>query len=236
MDSSKQAPRTIQNDEFVRKLGSSRAPNIPTINPKALQMNGVYQTLLGCILQIKKLAPAITMTQKIIGIISVVLNADSSVELIRSSRNARNIDAKKVNKDNPKAGILAKPDFFASFPIFVGVFASSKIMNICRQVNRSAFSKSCLTDIPTSHHIKPCKQIFSNMKYGVNRVTFVGNVGEVPRVTKRDGEAFMANFPLATNEFYMNKEGEEASKTEWHRIVNLSGTFISIIILNRMLN
>ena len=63
------------------------------------------------------------------------------------------------------------------------------------------------------------------MKYGVNRVTLVGNVGEVPRVTERDGEAFVANFPLATNEFYKNKEGEEVSKTEWLRIVNMYGTF-----------
>jgi single-stranded DNA-binding protein len=39
------------------------------------------------------------------------------------------------------------------------------------------------------------------MKYGVNRMTLVGNVGEVPRVTERDGEAFVANFPLATNEY-----------------------------------
>ncbi|RLA26291.1 MAG: hypothetical protein DRR11_20065 [Gammaproteobacteria bacterium] len=76
-----------------------------------------------------------------------------------------------------------------------------------------------LTDIPTPHHIKPCKQIFSIMQYGVNRVTLVGNVGEVPRVTERDGEAFVANFPLATNEFYKNKEGEEVSKTEWHHSV-----------------
>ena len=76
-----------------------------------------------------------------------------------------------------------------------------------------------LTDIPTPHHINPCNQILTIMKYGVNRVTLVGNVGEVPRVTERDGEAFVANFPLATNEFYKNKEGEEISKTEWHRIV-----------------
>ena len=62
------------------------------------------------------------------------------------------------------------------------------------------------------------------MKYGVNRVTLVGNVGEVPRVSEREGEAFVANFSLATNEFYRNKEGEEGNKTEWHRIVNLSGT------------
>jgi single stranded DNA-binding protein len=66
------------------------------------------------------------------------------------------------------------------------------------------------------------------MKYGVNRVTLVGNVGEVPRVTERDGEAFVANFPLATNEVWKDKEGEEVSKTEWHRNVYMSGTFNSI--------
>jgi len=74
------------------------------------------------------------------------------------------------------------------------------------------------------------------MKYGVNRVTLVGNVGEVPRVTERDGEAFVANFPLATNEFYKNKEGEEISKTEWHRIVYLSGKSRPATILGGMLN
>jgi single-strand DNA-binding protein len=57
------------------------------------------------------------------------------------------------------------------------------------------------------------------MKYGVNRVTLVGNVGEVPRVSERDGEAFVANFPLATNEVWRDKEGEEIRRTEWHRIV-----------------
>jgi single-strand DNA-binding protein len=62
------------------------------------------------------------------------------------------------------------------------------------------------------------------MKYGVNGVTLVGNVGEVPKVSERDGEAFVANFSLATNEFYKNKEEEEVSKTEWHRIVYMSGT------------
>ena len=62
------------------------------------------------------------------------------------------------------------------------------------------------------------------MKYGVNRVTLVGNVGEEPRVSEREGEAFVANFPLATNEFYRNKEGEEVQKVEWHRIVYMSGT------------
>lgn len=52
---------------------------------------------------------------------------------------------------------------------------------------------------PHPHHIKPCKPILSIMKYGVNRVTLVGNVGDEPRVPEHAGEAFLANFPLATN-------------------------------------
>ena len=52
-------------------------------------------------------------------------------------------------------------------------------------------------------------------------------MGEVPRVTERDGEAFVANFPLATNELYRNKEGEEVSKTEWHHSVVFDVTLIS---------
>ena len=75
--------------------------------------------------------------------------------------------------------------------------------------------------------MNPCNQILSVMKYGVSRVTLVGNVSEVPKVSEREGEAFVANFPLATNEFYKNKEGEEVNKTEWHRIVNMSGAFVS---------
>ena len=33
-----------------------------------------------------------------------------------------------------------------------------------------------MTDLPTSQHINPCNQILHIMKYGVNRVTLVGNV------------------------------------------------------------
>ena len=61
-------------------------------------------------------------------------------------------------------------------------------------------------------------------------------MGEVPRVSEKEGEAFVANFPLATNEFYKNKEGEEVSKTEWHRIVYMSGTFISATYSGSMFN
>ena len=46
------------------------------------------------------------------------------------------------------------------------------------------------------------------MKYGVNRVTLVDYVGEAPKVSEREREAFVANFPLATNEDWKDKEGE----------------------------
>ena len=48
-------------------------------------------------------------------------------------------------------------------------------------------------------------------KYEVHRVTLVGNVGEVFLVSEREREAFVANFPLATNQFYRNKEGEDVN-------------------------
>ena len=41
----------------------------------------------------------------------------------------------------------------------------------------------------------------------------------------------MAYFQLATNEYYRNKEGEEVSKTEWHRIVNMYGIFSETVYL-----
>ena len=67
-------------------------------------------------------------------------------------------------------------------------------------------------------------------------MTLVGNVGEVPRVSEREGEAFVVNFPLATNELYRNKEGEQIAKTEWHRIVYMFGTFISTTFAKSMSN
>ncbi len=57
------------------------------------------------------------------------------------------------------------------------------------------------------------------MKNGINKVTLVGHVGEAPRVSEKEGEAFVANFPLATNEVFRNKSGEEVSQTQWHKIV-----------------
>ena len=57
------------------------------------------------------------------------------------------------------------------------------------------------------------------MKNGVNKVTLVGNVGDEPKINHFDNDGLVANFPLATNEVYIDKNGGEVKKTQWHRIV-----------------
>jgi single-strand DNA-binding protein len=57
------------------------------------------------------------------------------------------------------------------------------------------------------------------MKRGINKVTLLGNVGDDPRVNQINDEHKVARFPLATNEVYFDKEGNEVQKTEWHNVV-----------------
>lgn len=54
---------------------------------------------------------------------------------------------------------------------------------------------------------------------GVNKVILVGNLGKDPEVRHLESGRAVANFSLATTEFYKNKNGERVSNTEWHNIV-----------------
>jgi single-strand DNA-binding protein len=53
----------------------------------------------------------------------------------------------------------------------------------------------------------------------VNKVVLVGNAGQDPEVRHLDSGVAVANFSLATNESYKDKNGERVTQTEWHRIV-----------------
>ena len=53
---------------------------------------------------------------------------------------------------------------------------------------------------------------------GVNKVILVGNLGKDPEVRHLDGGNSVANFTLATNEYYKDKEGARVERTEWHNI------------------
>ncbi len=52
-----------------------------------------------------------------------------------------------------------------------------------------------------------------------NKVQLIGNVGNAPEVKTLDGGKKVANFSMATNEFYKNSKGEKEQNTEWHNIV-----------------
>jgi single-strand DNA-binding protein len=57
------------------------------------------------------------------------------------------------------------------------------------------------------------------MKNSINKVMLVGNVGDDPRFNQIGQDNMVANFSLATNDHYTDKEGKEVKKTEWHKVV-----------------
>lgn len=54
---------------------------------------------------------------------------------------------------------------------------------------------------------------------GVNKVILVGNLGKDPEVRFTPGGQAVANFSVATNEAWTDKDGKKQERTEWHRIV-----------------
>ncbi|MFN3555224.1 MAG: single-stranded DNA-binding protein [Bacteroidales bacterium] len=54
---------------------------------------------------------------------------------------------------------------------------------------------------------------------GVNKVILIGNLGKDPEIRNLESGAKVANFPLATTEFYKGKDGSRVEQTEWHNIV-----------------
>lgn len=53
----------------------------------------------------------------------------------------------------------------------------------------------------------------------VNKVILVGRLGQAPEVRYTPGGAAVANFSVATNESWMDKQGQKQERTEWHRVV-----------------
>jgi single-strand DNA-binding protein len=53
----------------------------------------------------------------------------------------------------------------------------------------------------------------------VNKVILVGRLGKDPEIRHTSGGQSVANFSVATDETYKNRDGEKVKKTEWHRIV-----------------
>jgi single-strand DNA-binding protein len=53
----------------------------------------------------------------------------------------------------------------------------------------------------------------------VNKVILVGNLGRDPELRYIQSGQAVANFSVATNEKWKDKEGNNQERTEWHRII-----------------
>ena len=54
---------------------------------------------------------------------------------------------------------------------------------------------------------------------GVNKVILIGNLGSDPELRYTPSGAAVANFSVATNETWVDNNGERQERTEWHRVV-----------------
>lgn len=57
------------------------------------------------------------------------------------------------------------------------------------------------------------------MANGVNKVILIGNLGKDPELRYTPSGIAVANFSIATNERWKDKDGNYQDRTEWHRIV-----------------
>jgi hypothetical protein len=53
----------------------------------------------------------------------------------------------------------------------------------------------------------------------VNKVILVGRLGRDPETRYTGGGQAVANFSIATDETYKDRNGERQKRTEWHKIV-----------------
>lgn len=53
----------------------------------------------------------------------------------------------------------------------------------------------------------------------MNQATLIGRIGKDPEIRFTNGGQAIANFSVATDESYKNRDGEKVKKTEWHRVV-----------------
>ena len=53
----------------------------------------------------------------------------------------------------------------------------------------------------------------------LNKVILIGRLGQDPEAKETTSGTFVANFSIATNEFWTDKQGEKQERTEWHNVV-----------------
>lgn len=64
----------------------------------------------------------------------------------------------------------------------------------------------------------------------LNKVTLIGNLGKSPDIRQTSDGRELANFSLATNEKWKDKNtGEKKDKTEWHKVVVFNQGLVNVV-------
>ena len=61
------------------------------------------------------------------------------------------------------------------------------------------------------------------MPGSLNKVMIIGNLGRDPEIRTIPSGAKVANFTVATNESYTDRNNQQVERTEWHKIVMWRG-------------
>jgi len=63
----------------------------------------------------------------------------------------------------------------------------------------------------------------------LNKVILIGNVGSDPDIRTMPNGGRVANFSLATSEYWTDKNSQRQSRTEWHKIVVYNENLVKLI-------
>ena len=57
----------------------------------------------------------------------------------------------------------------------------------------------------------------------INKVILIGNIGAKPEIRTTQNGDKVASFTIATNETWKDQQGQQQTRTEWHKIVIFGG-------------
>ena len=63
----------------------------------------------------------------------------------------------------------------------------------------------------------------------LNKVILIGNVGSDPDIRTMPNGGRVANFSLATSEYWTDKNSQRQSRTEWHKIVIYNENLVKLV-------
>src|SRR6266478_153358 len=70
------------------------------------------------------------------------------------------------------------------------------------------------------HPFRPLRFLYQGaLHMSVNKVILIGRLGRDPETRFTSGGQAVANFSIATDESYKDRNGERQKRTEWHKIV-----------------